>query len=228
MRSLIFITLFALSYQGYSQAFNSIVIKAGSDISGRTNVATNKQDGNIVVGFVFTIEPNIINFGTKKQFNFNTDISIIQKGFQKEEKVYSYNEVGETLGIGSERYTFKLNYVALSPVLKYNFAKVLFIKAGPRVDILTGYNYKGSPSSDKRRGNEFYPLTGGITYGGGICLGKGNTKFIAELMAQNDLSNSSYNSINKQHHRNFSYYINCGVSININKKSATPAGVGAN
>lgn len=227
MKILLYALLCLLSLKSYSQSFNSIAIKAGSSISGRSNVATNKQDGNISVGLVFTVEPTILSFGTKKQFDFNTDLSFIQKGFQKDEKIYSYNAVGESLGIGSESYLFKLNYITLSPVLKYNFAKILFIKAGPRVDILAGYNYRGRPNSDSRRGNEFNEVTAGITYGAGICLGKNKLKFIAELMAQNDFTNSSYNKVEKAYYRNFSYYINCGISINIGKKSSPPAGVGA-
>lgn len=225
MRILLYVLLCLLSLKGYSQAFNSIAIKSGSSISGRSNVATNNQDGNFSIGFVFTIEPTILSFGQKKQFDFNTDVSFFQKGFQKNENVYSYNEVGEINGIGSETYLFSLNYITLSPIFKYKFAKILFIKAGPRVDILAGYNYKGRPNSDSRRGNEFNPLTAGVTFGGGICLGKKNIKFIAEIMGQTDFTNSSYNKVDKAYYRNFSYYINCGVSININKKSATPAGV---
>lgn len=217
MRILFYFLLFTFSLQGYSQVFNSIAIKTGCNFSGRSNVATNSQDGNTKAGFVFTIEPSILSFGSKKQFDFNTDLSFIQKGYGKTEKVYSYNAVGEVLGIGSESYSFRLNYISISPLVKYNFAKILFVKAGPRVDILAGYNYKGRPGSDTRRGNEFNPLNAGATLGGGICLGKKNIKFIAEAIAQNDFTNSSYNSISKQHYRNFSYYINCGVSIAINK-----------
>lgn len=217
MRLLLYILLFTLSLQGYSQVFNSIAIKTGCSLSGRSNFSTNSKDGNIRAGLVFTIEPTILSFGSKKQFDFNTDLSFIQKGYGKTEKVYSYNAAGEVLGIGSESYLIRLNYISVSPIVKYKFAKILFIKAGPRVDILASYNYKGRPGSDTRRGNEFNPLTAGVTLGGGICLGQKNIKFIAEVIAQNDFTNSSNNSISKHNYRNFSYYINCGVSIGINK-----------
>lgn len=217
MRILLYLLLFTIPLKGNSQVFNSIAIKTGCSLSGISNVATNSQDGNIRAGLVFTIEPTILSFGSKKQFDFNTDLSFIQKGYGKTEKVYSYNAVGEVLGIGSESYLIRLNYISVSPIVKYRFAKILFIKAGPRVDILAGNNYKGRPGSDTRRGNEFNAITAGITYGGGICLGQKNIKFIAEAIAQNDFTNSSYNSISKHYYRNFSYYINCGVSIAINK-----------
>src|SRR3989344_8489060 len=128
MRLLLYILLFTLSFNGYSQAFNSIAIKSGCSLSGRSNTATNNQDGNSKSGFVFTIEPSILSFGSKKQFDFNTDLSFLQKGFQKSEKVYSYNEAGEIMGVGSETYSFSLNYITLSPIFKYKFAKILFIK----------------------------------------------------------------------------------------------------
>ena len=217
MRLLLYILLFTLSFNGYSQAFNSIAIKSGCSLSGRSNTATNNQDGNSKSGFVFTIEPSILSFGSKKKFDFNTDLSFLQKGFQKSEKVYSYNEAGEIMGVGSETYSFSLNYITLSPIFKYKFAKILFIKAGPRIDYLAGYAYKGRPNSKSIRGEEFYPLTAGISFGGGICLGQKNIKFIAEAIAQNDFTNSCYNTIDKTYYRNFSYYINCGVSIRINK-----------
>lgn len=188
-------------------------------MSGRINAETYSQDGKLKPGFVFTVEPNIIKFGNKKQFDFNTAITFIQKGYQKTEMIYSYNSLGGISGIGMASSSLTLNYISLSPLIKYKFAKVLYIKAGPRVDCLVNYNFESYNSiSEYLINNKFNPVTAGVTIGGGICIGKRNVKFIAEIMEQADVTNSAYNKATKKYYRNFSHYINCGIVIDLKKK----------
>jgi hypothetical protein len=61
-------------------------------------------------------------------------------------------------------------------------------------------------------------LTYGITYGIGLCTGKKKVKFICELIGQNDFTNSAVVKSSGRTYKNYSYIINCGVTIALNKQ----------
>ena len=227
MRTILYLLAFTLSLTSYGQFFKSVSIKTGANVSGIENAKNDIQHGRQKIGFLFTIEPTICTWGKKKQFEFNTDISIIEKGYRIKERIYVVNQMGEVISVGEETCSFSLYYLTLSPTIKFKIARIGFVKAGPTADYLSGYKYKGRQNSEIKRGYEFNPFNAGVTFGGGVCLGKKNIKFIAEAMGQKDFTNSTNSKTLVEYYRNFSYYINCGVSININKKSATPTGVGA-
>ena len=221
MRIVLYVLLFTISLNTYGQKINQISIKTGANVSGRTNANTGHVDDKQKLGFLFTIEPTLCSWGTKKQFDFNTDISFLEKGYQKKETVYTYNEMGSINGSGQEVYSFSLYYFSFSPNIKYKFSKIGFIKAGLTGDYLLADKYKGKPDSQFKGSNGFLLFGAGASFGGGVCLGEKNIKFIAELMGQKDFISSSYDSSDntKQYYKNFSFYVNCGVSIGINKKS---------
>ena len=224
MRRILFIIIIALSFKTYGQTINQVSIKAGANISGRTYANSGHQAGIQKLGFLLMIEPTFYTFGAKKQFHFNTDISLFEKGYTNRETVYTYNEFGNVTSVGHEVYSFSMFYFGMSPNIKYNFAKIGFIKAGLTGDYLLTEKYNGNPNSQFKGSNEFLLFAAGASFGGGVCVGKKNIKFIGEIMGQKDFISSTYNSSTREYFRNYSYYINCGVSININKKSAPPAG----
>lgn len=218
MKKLFTLLLLAISLLANSQAFTGISIKVGTGIAGQIKTPKKYGDGGSKVSLNFTIEPTLFTFGAKKQFDLNTDISFIQKGGVNHSPIYSYNSFGEILGTGGESYIVAMNYLCISPTVKMKFGKLFFAKFGPRMDALLYYNAKDRFASDTRTSKDFSKLNYGITYGAGLCTGTKKVKFIAELIGQNDFSQSSYNNASRQSYVNFCYYVNCGVNIVLNKK----------
>lgn len=218
MKNLLYIPFFTFSSIVYGQTFNKLSIKSGQSISGFIKTPPEFGDSGHKGGFSETIEPTIFTFGSKKQFDFNTDFSFIQKGGYVVSPIIGYDQYGQVIGIGSEGYNVMINYFSVSPIFKTNFWKILFVKVGPRLDIFTNYSSQSRYSSYPNSNTDFNPLTCGITYGTGICIGKNKVKFILELIGQNDFSDSSYNKASGQTYKNFSYIINCGVNILLKKR----------
>jgi len=214
MNKLFLLLLFAFSINAKGQTFTKVAVKAGLTLSGQVERPHYFEDGGMKPGFSATIEPTILTFGAKKQFDLNTDLSFIQKGGM----VYSpvYVDFNGTIGIGSEIYGVTINYFSASPTIKTFFSKKLFIKAGPRIDIFSGFKSKTMFTKPATR-KDFNSLTYGVTYGLGICFGKKSVKFISELIGQNDFTTSSYNKITGQHYENFSFLLNLGFVINLKK-----------
>ena len=219
MKKIFTLSLLALSITANSQVFTGISIKAGAGIAGQTRTPKKLGDGGPKASLNFTVEPTLFTFGAKKQFDFNTDISFIQKGGVNYSPIYSYNSFGGIDGIGGESYVVAMNYLCISPTVKMKFGKLFFAKLGPRMDVLLYYNTKDKFASDTRTEKDFSKLNYGITYGAGVCAGNKKVKFIAELIGQNDFTKSTYNKASGQHFTNFCYYVNCGINIELGKKS---------
>jgi hypothetical protein len=216
MRKIFFILFFTWTTFSYGQTFTKLSITTGFTFSGqiKTPEVSGWGDKGIKYGFSEIIEPTILTFGSKKQFDFNTDISFIQKGGRNYSPIYS----GMGL-IGGEIYPETINYFSFSPTVKANFWKIVFIKVGPRIDIFTSFKNKAiDPSADPRTSKDFNATTLGTTYGIGICTGKKRTKFICEFIGQNDFTKSSYNKASGQTFKNYCYLINFGVTITLKKK----------
>ncbi|OFY84037.1 MAG: hypothetical protein A3F72_18635 [Bacteroidetes bacterium RIFCSPLOWO2_12_FULL_35_15] len=218
MRKLLYLFLCTFSPILYGQSFTKLSIKIGPNISGQIKTPPEFIDGGLKGGFSATIEPTIFTFGSKKQFDFNTDFSFLQKGGHINSQIVAYDQYGQIVGIGSEGYDVTINYLSVSPTFKANFWNILFIKVGPRLDVFTNYSSQSRYSAYPNSKSDFNTLTYGITYGAGICMGKNKVKFILELVGQNDFSNSSYNKASGQTYKNYSYIINFGVSISLKKK----------
>lgn len=213
MRYLVYILLFTLTSIIKGQTFQKLSIKIGSSLSGQIKTPPIFADGGIKRGFSGTIEPTILSFGSKKKLDFNTDISFTQKGG------YNYSPIVTNGSIGSESYPVIINYLSFSPTIKINFWKILFIKVGPRLDIFTSFLIKRQKVLvDKRTKKDFNPMTYGVTYGLGICVGKKKVKFLSEFIGQNDFSYSSYNAASGQRFKNFCYILNFGVAIELHKQ----------
>lgn len=218
LKHILYIFLLAFSVTTSGQTFTKLSIKFAPTISGQIKSPKLFADGGIKYGLSGTIEPTILTFGFKKQFDFNTDISFIQKGGLNYSPVYSYDQWGQLIGIGSETYPVIINYISFFPTIKAIFWKIIFVKAGPRIDAFVSFKKQDKFSSDQRTNKDFNPTTFGATYGIGICTGKKRTKFICELIGQNDFTNSSYNKASGQTFRNFCYIINFGVTITLKKQ----------
>jgi hypothetical protein len=175
-------------------------------------------DGGNKLGLSGTIEPTILTFGLKKQFDFNTDLSFIQKGGENKSIIYSYDHWGQLTAAGSETYPVTITYLSFSPTVKVNFWKILFVKIGPRMDGFLNFKSKDRFSSEQRTSKDFNSITFGTTYGLGICTGKNKVKFICEFVGQNDFTNSSYYKTTGQTFKNFSYILNFGLTVVLKKK----------
>ncbi len=212
MKFILSILIFLSSTLVHAQWFPRLSIKPGASISGQIKTPPIFGDGGVIYGLAVTVEPTIITFGKQKQFDLNTDISFIQKGGG------NYSPIFTSAGTGSERYPVAINYFSFSPTFKWNYFKTLFVKAGPRIDVLSSFNTKDRFASDPRTRKDFNSFTYGLTYGIGICTGKKTTKFIFEFVGQNDFSDSSYNPASGQTFRNFCYLVNFGVTFPLNKE----------
>lgn len=214
MKNLIYIFILVFSVKSSGQVFTKLTFKAGPNLSGQ--IKTPRQFGNRENkgGLSGTIEPTILTFGPKKQFDLNADISYIQKGGENYSPIYTY-QFGQIAGIGSESYVVTINYLSFSPTVKLNFLKVMFFKAGPRMDRFLSFKAKDRFSSEKRTNKDFDPITFGATYGLGISVGKNRFQFVCELVGQNDFTRASYYSLTGQTFRNFSYLLNFGLMIKL-------------
>ncbi len=216
IRNCICILTIVISVQLNAQ-ISQLSIKAGANVSGRTNASNGNNEGMQKIGFQIMVEPTICSWGKNKQFNLNTDVGLFQKGYKNKENIYSYNGFGQVTGIGQEVNSIAIYYFTFSPIVKYKFAKIAFIKAGPTGDYLLNYKYSGRPSSEFIGDNRIQIYAAGVTLGGGVCVGKKNVQFITELMGQRDFISSSYNNRTRENFRNYSYYINFGIAINFKK-----------
>ena len=216
MRKILFISLFIVNSIVYGQSFTKLSIKIGPTLSGQIKSPKLFADGGNKLGLSGTVEPTILTFGSKKQFDFNTDISYIQKGGFTYSPIYSYDLMGgQLIVIGSETYPVTINYLSFSPTVKAKFWKVVFVKVGPRIDAFVNFKKQDKFSSDPRTSKDFNPITFGTTYGIGICTGKKRVKFMCEFIGQNDFTKSSYNKTSGQKYKNFCYFINFGVTITL-------------
>ena len=218
MKNIIFTILLTFSLMSYGQFLTKFSLKIGPNISGQKKTPKLFADGGSKLGLSGTIEPTILTFGSKKQLDFNTDLSFIQKGGYNYSPIYSYDQWGQLVGTGAETYPVTITYLSFSPTVKANFRKVLFVKAGPRMDGFINFKAKDRFSSEKRTSKDFNVTTFGVTYGLGICTGKNRVKFICEFVGQNDFTNSSYYKITGQTFRNFSFILNFGVTIILKKQ----------
>ena len=100
MKKLFTLTFLAFSVLANSQAFTGISIKAGTGIAGQIKTPKKYGDGGPKASLNFTIEPTLLTFGAKKQFDFNTDISFIQKGGVNYSPIYVYDQFGGISGTG--------------------------------------------------------------------------------------------------------------------------------
>lgn len=217
MKNIIFTLLFTLSAVSYGQFFTKLSVKTGPSLSGQKKTPRLFADGGNKLGISGTIEPTILTFGSKKQFDFNVDLSFIQKGGDNYSPIYSYSQWGQPLKTGSETYPLTITYLSFSPNVKVNFWKILFVKAGPRMDVFLNYKAHDRFSSEQRTSKDFNARTLGMTYGLGICTGKNKVKFICELVGHNDFTNSSYYKVTGQTFKNFSYILNLGVTVMFKK-----------
>lgn len=224
MRRIIYILILSSALVVYGQTFTKISIKIGPTLSGQIKTpAIFGDDRNSVnkFGLSATIEPTILTFGSKKQFDFNTDFSFIQKGGSNYSPITTYDQYEQIIGIGGETYPVTINYFSFSPTIKATFWKILFVKVGPRLDIFSNFLITLPPPMvpvDPRTNKDFNSFTYGTTYGVGICVGKNKVKFISEFIGQNDFSNSSYNKLSGQTFKNFCYIINFGITIALRKQ----------
>ncbi len=218
MKHLLFILVYIVSSSAFGQAFTQLSIKIGPTLSGQIKSPKLFADGGDKLGLSGTIEPTILTFGSKKQFDFNTDVSFIQKGGQNYSPIYAYDQWGQVIGIGSEMYPVTINYFSFSPSFKTNFWKVVFVKVGPRLDAFVNFKKQDNYSSDPRTNKDFNKTTFGTTYSIGICTGEKRAKFICEFIGQNDFTNSSYNKASGQTFKNFCYIIKFGVTIPLKKQ----------
>ena len=154
---------------------------------------------------------------TKKQFDFTATFSFLQKGASNSSPIYAYDQIGHIEGPGEESYPLRINYISVSPNIKFNFAKILFVTAGPRMDVFTNFNSKARFSADIRTNKDFEPTTFGISYGAGVCVGKKRAKFICEFIGQNDFTQSSYNKATSQSYKNYAFLLNFGANITLGK-----------
>lgn len=213
--------LFALSIHSQAQFIKSVNVTAGEVFSGETITngapAYIGYKNRVLIGFIATVEPTFFSFGTKKQFDFTTGFSFAQKGAYNSSPIYSYNEFGQILGTGEEAYPVRINYISVSPTVKFNFAQLFFVKAGPRMDVFTNFNESSLFGVDIRTNKDFNAATLGITYGAGICAGKKRAKFICEVIGQNDFTQSSYNKATSQAYKNYAVLLNFGADITLGK-----------
>jgi hypothetical protein len=199
-----------------AQYFNKIVVEAGLSNSNQIKTPVNFADGGSILGFVATVEPTIWSFGSKKQFDLNVNMSFIQKGGSNYSPILAYDPYGQSVGIGSETYAVTINYISFSPCFKANIWKILFVKAGPRCDVFTGFHKAELvPGNDPRSSKDFNATTCGLTYGIGLCTGKKRVKFVSEIVGQNDFTQSSYNKASNQTFKNYSYLVNLGILIDL-------------
>lgn len=217
MKHLFSILLLIISTCINAQYFTKLSCKTGETFSRQSATPKIPEESvhEMKRGLSFTIEPTIITFGNKHQYDFSTDISYIQKGGFNHVFYHSYDDYGQLLSTGTGSYPITINYISISPLFKTNFWKILFMKAGPRLDVFTSFKQRKMvvPSVDPKTNKDFEPLTYGITYGLGVCLGKNRVKFISELVGQNDFSNSSYSKLTGQTFKNNCYLLNFGVTI---------------
>lgn len=190
-------------------------------LSGQESSGEMFNDGNIILTPAFTLEPTIWSFlpdrqagGSTKKLELTTDFSYLQKGGVNTSPVYNYSEFGELLGTGMESYRVRISYLSISPLIKYTFWKTLYIKAGPRMDLLLNASVNDKFNSDNRTKKDFNSTNYGITAAIGASFGKKNTKFIAEIVNQQDFTTTSTNVASGQNYRNFTTIINLGLIFN--------------
>jgi hypothetical protein len=185
-------------------------------LSGQIRTPIKFENSKVKSGLSLSFEPTILTFGNNNNFDFNIDLSFIQKGS------ISYAQVNLVLPGGGASYTksrtLLINYFSVSPTLKYSFLKRFFVKAGPRMDIFLSYLSNEETISNYPTKEDFNNLTFGITYGFGFCLGQKRMKYLIEFVGQNDFTNSTYNPETDQNYRNYSYIINVGLLFQLGKK----------
>ena len=202
-----------------AQIIKELNIKAGPVISVQKSIgktSSNSLYSNVspIWGFSLGIEPVFYKSGS---FDIGTDFSFVQKGSYNSSPVYSYDSYGHLSGTGSESYEVKINYISISPSVKYRFAKSLFIKAGPRADFFTGFKSKAADPNNQVSNSDFEPVTFGVSYGAGFCTGEKRTKFIFEFLGQQDFTESSHNKVSGLSYRNNSFLISIGANITLGK-----------
>lgn len=213
-----FLTVLPLLVNG--QAFPYLAIKAGLTVSDQIKTPKLLGEQGMQAGFAFFIEPTIFTFGSKKQFDVNVDFAFIQKNNGNREYIYAYGSNDPSGGQGEFGYRLSLNYLSITPTLKYTFWKSLFIKAGPRIDGFVSYRTKSislniNPSRQK---SDFSPYNLGITYAIGVRVGK-RKQFVWELMGQNDFTQSAINYNTGQTYKNMSYMLNFGMILDLKRKN---------
>jgi hypothetical protein len=197
------------------QALTKLSIKTGPTFCGQQKTPSQYAEGGMTNGYSGTIEPTWLTFGTKKQIDINSDFSFIRKGGTNMSRIYTYDQFGQLAGSGSETYKVALDYFSFSPNLKWNFSKLFFIKAGPRIDVLLNYDTRDRFSSDGRTRNDFESLNYGLSYGFGMSAGKKRTKFILEVLGQHDFSAASYHPSTGQTFTNYCFLLNVGVTVGL-------------
>lgn len=193
------------------QVLTKLAVKCGPSLSGQSNSFNLPEDRGVKLGNSGTIEPTILTFGAKKQFDFNIDISFIQKGGHiKPIYIYSVFSEGD---LGTLTYPVTINYFSCSPSIKIVFLKFMFAKIGPRLDVFSNASCRRfAPEFSKfKPALSFNSLTYGITYALGVSVGKNRRKFICEFLGQNDFTRSVYYKAVGQKFTNFSYILNFGV-----------------
>lgn len=222
MKFLSILLVTTLTFQLPAQFMKSVSITAGQTFSGErilnSSSLNSRYKTSMLMGFAVNIEPAFFSFGNKKQFDFTTGLSFIQKGAGITSPVYLYDDHNYLTGTGSESYRVRIYYVSVSPAIRFNFAKMFFVKAGPRMDVFTAFNSQARYSADIRTNKDFNSAAFGVTYGAGIAAGKKRVKFIFEFLGQNDLTQSSYNKATLQSYRNFSFLLNFGANISLGKE----------
>lgn len=196
----------------FGQILPKIIVKTGISYSGQQINPSPFIEGQIY-GFVFGFEPTFVSFGKNKMFELNTDLLFVQKGGINTSPIYNYNQFGTVQGTGSESYRVRLSYFSFSPLIKSRLWKGLFIKSGPRIDLLLNASVKDRFSSDNRTKKDFNALNYGVTYGLGYTFGKKQIQFITELIGQHDFNNSA-NYLGAKY-KNYSFILNFGVQFKL-------------
>jgi hypothetical protein len=211
MKHLFFLIFILISLNSSSQSFTKLGVKIGVTISGQKRTPEKNENTGVKSGLSLTIEPTILTFGSNNNFDFNMDLSYIQKGS------VTSGQIIVSGAIGTFSNTLLINYFSFTPSLKYSFLKKLFIKVGPRIDTFLSYQSTDINSSFPRK-EDFNNLTFGITYGFGLSLGQKRIKYLIEFVGQNDFTNSLYNPETSQNYRNYSYIINFGLIFSLGKE----------
>jgi len=209
---IVFISLF--SFLVKAQFFGNIALKTGVGI-GQQNKTSEilNEDNGLVFAWAIGLEPELLVFGNAQQFKLTFDLFYMQKGGQNTSFIQIYDQFGQLQSKGSTSTGSYLNYFSLTPCYKFQFGKMFFAKAGPRLDIFCTSHFGDLPPGEYSP-DSFYTyesVTYGISYGFGFQFGEKKLSYLLEFLGQNDFTSSSSNSSTGQTFQNNAYLLNLGL-----------------
>lgn len=222
MKKILFLFMFCFTLMSKAQYFENICLKTGAGPAMQNKSPELAIDHNdALTGMLAGFEAEIFRFGKQKNMAISLDAFYAQKGGTNSSYIYTFDANGQPFASGNMSYLSRINYISLSPVFKYGFAKFLYLKAGPRVDLYSSHDFSQLPPNTKapEANYSFESACYGLSYAFGAVFGQGAFRFMTELMGQNDLSISAKNSNSGQSYTNNLYTLNVGLVYRLKSDS---------